>query len=224
MDHQARKADHIRINLEEAVTFPRLTTGLERYRFVHQGLPELDLAAVDLRSPLLGKVLGVPLLISSMTGGTEQAELINRRLAAGAQARGIAMGLGSQRTGLELAATAESFRVRREAPDILLLANLGAVQLNKGYGVDHCRRAGAGRTRERSAGIEARDRGGAPQYDVDEFADRLRAGRGLASVGHCGSARSSGARGHASGFWGPGGRGLALQHSVDEFADRARAG
>lgn len=141
MDHQARKADHIRINLEEAVTFPRLTTGLERYRFVHQGLPELDLAAVDLRSPLLGKVLGVPLLISSMTGGTEQAELINRRLAAGAQARGIAMGLGSQRTGLELAATAGSFRVRREAPDILLLANLGAVQLNKGYGVDHCRRA-----------------------------------------------------------------------------------
>lgn len=141
MDHKARKADHIRINLEEDVRFPRLTTGLERYRFVHQGLPELDLAAVDMSSPLLGKVLAAPLLISSMTGGTEQAERINRNLAAGAQARGIAMGLGSQRTGLEVAATADSFRVRREAPDILLLANLGAVQLNKGYGVDHCRRA-----------------------------------------------------------------------------------
>lgn len=141
MDHQARKADHIRINLEEDVSFPRLTTGLERYRFVHQGLPELDLTAVDLSSPLLGKVLRVPLLISSMTGGAEQAEQINRRLAAGAQARGIAMGLGSQRTGLEIAATVGSFQVRREAPDILLLANLGAVQLNKGYGVDHCRRA-----------------------------------------------------------------------------------
>jgi len=141
LDHQARKADHIRINLEEDVSFPRLTTGLERYRFIHQGLPELDLAAVDLSSPLLGKVLRVPLLISSMTGGAEQAELINRNLAAGAQARGIAMGLGSQRTGLEIAATVRSFQVRREAPDILLLANLGAVQLNKGYGVDHCRRA-----------------------------------------------------------------------------------
>ncbi len=141
MDHKARKADHIRINLEEDVRFPRLTTGLERYRFVHQGLPELDLAAVDMSSPLLGKVLRAPLLISSMTGGTEQAERINRNLAAGAQARGIAMGLGSQRTGLEVAATADSFRVRREAPDILLLANLGAVQLNKGYSVDHCRRA-----------------------------------------------------------------------------------
>lgn len=141
MDHKARKADHIRINLEEDVQFPRLTTGLERYRFVHQALPELDLAAVDTSSPLLGKALAAPLLISSMTGGTEQAERINRNLAIAAQARGIAMGLGSQRTGLEVAATARSFRVRSEAPDILLLANLGAVQLNKGYGVDHCRRA-----------------------------------------------------------------------------------
>jgi isopentenyl-diphosphate delta-isomerase len=141
LDHKARKADHIRINLEEDVQFPRLTTGLERYRFVHQALPELDLAAVDTSIPLLGKTLAAPLLISSMTGGTEQAERINRNLAIAAQARGIAMGLGSQRTGLEVAATAESFRVRRDAPDILLLANLGAVQLNKGYGVDHCRRA-----------------------------------------------------------------------------------
>lgn len=141
MDHKARKADHIRINLEEDVQFPRLTTGLERYRFVHQALPELDLAAVDTTSCLLGKTLRVPLLISSMTGGTERAEQINRNLAIGAQERGIAMGLGSQRTGLEVAATAQTFQVRREAPDILLLANLGAVQLNKGYGVDHCRRA-----------------------------------------------------------------------------------
>lgn len=141
MDHKARKADHIRINLEEDVQFPRLTTGLERYRLVHQALPELDLAAVDASSPLLGKTLAAPLLISSMTGGVEQAERINRNLAAGAQARGIAMGLGSQRAGLEIPATVRSFQVRRDAPDILLLANLGAVQLNKGYGVAHCRRA-----------------------------------------------------------------------------------
>lgn len=141
MDHKARKADHIRINLEEDVQFPRLTTGLERYRLVHQALPELDLAAVDTCSPLLGKTLAAPLLISSMTGGVEQAERINRNLAAGAQARGIAMGLGSQRAGLEIAATVSSFQVRRDAPDILLLANLGAVQLNKGYGVEQCRRA-----------------------------------------------------------------------------------
>ena len=141
MDHKARKADHIRINLEEDVQFPRLTTGLERFRFVHQALPELDLAAVDTSVSLLGKQLQTPLLISSMTGGTEQAERINRNLASAAQARGIAMGLGSQRTGLEMAHTAQSFRVRRDAPDILLLANLGAVQLNRGYTVNECRRA-----------------------------------------------------------------------------------
>lgn len=141
MDHQARKADHVRINLEEDVQFPRLTTGLESYRFVHQALPELDLTGIDTRVEFLGRTLALPLLISSMTGGTEEAERINRNLAFGAQARSIAMGLGSQRAGLEVSESARTFRVRDVAPDILLFANLGAVQLNRGYTVDHCRRA-----------------------------------------------------------------------------------
>ena len=141
MDHKARKADHIRINLEEDVQFPRLTTGLEKFRFVHQALPELNMAQVNLAVELFGHAVQVPLLISSMTGGTEVAERINRNLAIGAQARGVAMGVGSQRTGLEVGETADSFRVRDVAPDILLFANLGAAQLNKGYTVDHCRRA-----------------------------------------------------------------------------------
>lgn len=68
--HKERKADHIRINLEEDVTFPNLTTGLESYRLRHQALPELDLGAVELQHSLLGKRLSAPLLISSMTGGT----------------------------------------------------------------------------------------------------------------------------------------------------------
>lgn len=141
MTHERRKADHIRINLEEDVQFPNLTTGFERYRLVHQALPELDLDAVDTSVSLLGKRLRVPLLISSMTGGTPAAAAINRNLAQAAQARGVAMGLGSQRAGLEQAETAYTFRVRDVAPDILLFANLGAVQLNRGYGVEHCRRA-----------------------------------------------------------------------------------
>ncbi len=141
MSHDRRKADHIRINLEENVQFPNLTNGFERYRLMHQALPELDLRAVDARVELLGKRLQLPLLISSMTGGTAAAAEINRRLAQAAQACGIAMGLGSQRAGLEQAETAHTFRVRDVAPDILLFANLGAVQLNRGYGLDHCRRA-----------------------------------------------------------------------------------
>src|SRR5512137_300338 len=141
MAHDRRKADHIRINLEEEVQFPRLTTGFERYRLRHQALPELDLRAVSTGVELLGKSLRLPLLISSMTGGTTAAAAINRNLAVGAQMRGVAMGLGSQRAGLEQPETAYTFRVRDVAPDILLFANLGAVQLNRGYGVDHCRRA-----------------------------------------------------------------------------------
>jgi isopentenyl-diphosphate Delta-isomerase len=141
MDHEERKADHIRINLEEEVQFPHLTNGFERYRLVHQALPELDLAAVDLSELLLGNHLQLPLLISSMTGGTERAAAINRNLAEAAQARGIAMGVGSQRTGLEQSSTAHTFRVRSVAPTAMLLANLGAAQLNYGYDVDTCRRA-----------------------------------------------------------------------------------
>ncbi len=141
MVHDRRKADHIRINLEENVQFPALTNGFERYRLVHQALPELDLDEIDTSVTLLGKCLQLPLLISSMTGGTEAAGVINRNLASAAQARGIAMGLGSQRAGIEEGQTADTFRVREVAPDILLFANLGAVQLNTGYTVDQCREA-----------------------------------------------------------------------------------
>ncbi len=141
MSIDQRKSDHIRINLEENVQFPSLTTGLERYRFVHQALPELDLDEVDLSGRVLGKRLAAPILVSSMTGGAAEAGRINRNLAAAAQACGLAMGVGSQRAGLEQADTAATFRVRDVAPDILLLANLGAVQLNYGYTVNQCRRA-----------------------------------------------------------------------------------
>ncbi|MCD6289681.1 MAG: type 2 isopentenyl-diphosphate Delta-isomerase [Anaerolineae bacterium] len=139
--HEQRKVDHIRINLEKDVQFPRVTTGLERYRLVHVALPELDLETIDTSVTLLGKRLSVPVLISSMTGGTAEAARINRNLAYAAQARGLAMGVGSQRAGLELPDMASTFRVRDMAPDILLLANLGVIQLNYGYTVDDCRRA-----------------------------------------------------------------------------------
>ena len=137
---EQRKSDHIRINLDENVD-SGLTTGLERYRFIHQAVPELDLARVDTATALLGKPLRAPLLISSMTGGTEQARAINQRLARAAQAHGIAMGVGSQRAAIQRPELADTFRVRDVAPDIVLLANVGAVQLNYGYDVEYCREA-----------------------------------------------------------------------------------
>jgi len=135
-----RKADHIKINLEKDVR-SALTTGLENYRFVHEALPELDLNRVDTSLSLFGKQLAAPILISSMTGGTAEAENINLRLAETAYVMRIAMGVGSQRTAIENPEQAKTFQVRRVAPDILLFANLGAVQLNYGYGIDQCRRA-----------------------------------------------------------------------------------
>ncbi len=135
-----RKADHIRICLEEDVQF-RASSGLEKYRFTHRCLPEIDYADLDIKTTFLGKSLGAPLLISSMTGGTAQAQQINQRLASVAQAYGLAMGVGSQRVAIEQAHTAPTFQVRSIAPDILLFANLGAVQLNYGYGVEPCQRA-----------------------------------------------------------------------------------
>jgi isopentenyl-diphosphate delta-isomerase len=136
----SRKTDHIRINLEEDVR-SGLTTGLERFHFVHQALPELNLADIDLNQNLFGHHLKLPILVSSMTGGTSEAAQINRTLAVAAQAQGIAMGLGSQRAGIEHPEQAHTFQVRDVAPDILLFANLGAVQLNYRYGLDECKRA-----------------------------------------------------------------------------------
>lgn len=136
-----RKVEHLRINLEENVQFSSVSTGLESYRFVHQALPEVDLAAVDTALTLFGKALHAPILVSSMTGGASEAERINRNLAAAAQATGIAMGLGSQRAAIADPSLARTYQVREVAPDILLFANLGAIQLNYGYGPDECRRA-----------------------------------------------------------------------------------
>ena len=138
---QKRKREHLDICLDtEAVTGP-LGTGLDRYRFVHNALPELDLDEIDLGVTFLGRRLEAPILISSMTGGFDLARKINRNLAAAAQRLGLAMGVGSQRVALEEPSVASSFQVRDVAPNILLFGNLGAVQLNYGYTIEHCRRA-----------------------------------------------------------------------------------
>lgn len=137
---QNRKADHIRICLEEDVQCHQITNGLEHYRFTHCCLPELDRNDIDITTTFLGKPLGAPLLISSMTGGTEQARIINQRLAQVAQHYKIAMGVGSQRVAVEKPQVADTFAIRKYAPDVLLFANLGAVQLNYKYGLDECLR------------------------------------------------------------------------------------
>jgi isopentenyl-diphosphate delta-isomerase len=136
-----RKLDHVRIVNEEAVEFVDTHTGLERYRFLHQALPEIDRAEVDTSLTFFGRELRAPLVIASMTGGARPTGEINLRLAEAAQACGVAMGVGSQRAAIEEPSLSATYQVRRIAPDILLFANLGAVQLNYRYGIDECRRA-----------------------------------------------------------------------------------
>ena len=136
-----RKAEHIRICLESDVQFKTQGSGFDRYQFTHSCLPELDYQDIDLTTKLLGKQLGAPILISSMTGGTQQAKEINYRLAEAAQEYKLAMGVGSQRVAIEKPDVADTFQVRKIAPDILLLANIGAVQLNYRYGIAECVRA-----------------------------------------------------------------------------------
>lgn len=138
---QRRKKEHLELCLDsERVSGPS-STGLEAYRFIHNALPELDIDEIDLRTTFLGKPLKAPILISSMTGGFDLARKVNRNLAAAAQGLGLAMGVGSQRVAIEEPSASASFEVRDIAPDILLFGNLGAVQLNYGYTVEHCRRA-----------------------------------------------------------------------------------
>lgn len=137
---EARKADHIRICLEEHVGSSIGGAGFDKYRFEHEALPELDWKEVDTSASWFGRRLKAPLLVSSMTGGTDEAGRINRYLAEAAQQRGWAIGLGSMRAAWEKPELADSFQIRREAPDVPIIANVGAVQLNYGLDADACRR------------------------------------------------------------------------------------
>lgn len=138
-DISQRKLDHIAISLEQDVGMHINRTGLDRYRFRHQALPELRPEDIQLETTFLGKRLAAPILISSMTGGPARGETINTHLALAAQRHGVALALGSQRITFERPDTLASFQTARaHAPDALIFANLGAVQLNYGIERQHC--------------------------------------------------------------------------------------
>jgi isopentenyl-diphosphate delta-isomerase len=136
---EQRKSRHLDVCLDEDVA-SRLDAGWDGVRLRHEALPEIALADVDVSTSFLGLPLRAPLLISSMTGGTSRATEINRRLARGAEAAGIALGLGSGRAMLENDDLRATFDVRPVAPKVVLFANLGAVQLNYAVRIDDARR------------------------------------------------------------------------------------
>lgn len=135
---EKRKTEHIRICLNEQVAAEGIQSGFERYRFRHNALPETNFDDIDLGTSFLGARLRTPLLMSSMTGGSELAGIINERLARAAQRRGWSLGVGSVRAAVENRDLAPTFQVRRFAPDIPVIANIGAVQFNYGFGIEDC--------------------------------------------------------------------------------------
>ena len=125
----SRKDDYILLCAEDEVEFRKKSTLLEDVELMHDSLPELSVAEVDLRTEFVGgKILSAPLLITGMTGGAERASKINRDLAVVAQELGLAFGVGSQRAMMRHPELASTYQVRDVAPDVALLGNIGAVQ------------------------------------------------------------------------------------------------
>lgn len=136
-----RKLQHIRI-IETDHEADRRRYYFDAIHLLHRALPEMALADVNPSVTFMNKHLSFPLLISSMTGGEhEMIQTVNRNLATAAEATGVAMGVGSQRVMFTHPDARASFEVRRWAPSALLFSNLGAVQLNHGFGLDECRKA-----------------------------------------------------------------------------------
>lgn len=126
-----RKSDHLDLTIRGDVGFRNTTTLLECVRLVHNALPDCSVDDVDPRVTVLGKELRAPIVIAAMTGGNPRARDINRQLAAVAEARGYAFGLGSQRAMHKNPDVASSYQVRDVAPHVLLLGNVGVVQASR---------------------------------------------------------------------------------------------
>lgn len=136
-----RKAEHLAIVRGDQDT-DRNKCYFDRIQLRHRALPEVNLRDVDPSIELYGKQLSFPLLISSMTGGDNQTlRKINRNLAIAAEVTEVAMGVGSQRVMFSHPSARDSFAIRHNAPQALLFANLGAIQLNNGFGIEECREA-----------------------------------------------------------------------------------
>ncbi|MDR0459911.1 MAG: type 2 isopentenyl-diphosphate Delta-isomerase [Nitrososphaerota archaeon] len=138
---EKRKAEHIRICLEEKAQAKKVTAGFENIKFVHRALPEVDRESINLSTSFLGKTFSAPLMVGAMTGGTEEAIEINQNIAIVCEKLGLGMGVGSQRAAVENYVLEKTYTVaRKAAPKTFLIANIGGVQLVHGYGIKEVKR------------------------------------------------------------------------------------
>ncbi|MFP5077999.1 type 2 isopentenyl-diphosphate Delta-isomerase [Rhizobium sp. YIM 134829] len=137
-----RKKQHLDIVLAGQAISSSIGSGFAAVRFEHAALPEIDMEAIDLSTEFLGRRVAFPFLVSSMTGGAEQAQRINHNIAIACEAQSIPFAIGSQRVAIETSSDwGMSRELRRLAPSVPILGNIGAAQLNTGFGIDHARRA-----------------------------------------------------------------------------------
>jgi len=137
-----RKSDHINICLEQKSQAKAITTGLEDVRLIHRALPEVDRESIDLATKVFDHAFAAPIIVGAMTGGTPEATKINSTIAEAVEKLGLGMGLGSQRAALEDEKLEKTFSIaRKKAPTAFLVANIGGIQLVKGYGVKEIRKA-----------------------------------------------------------------------------------
>ena len=131
-----RKAEHIRISLNQDVQARRVTTGFKEIYLVHTALPEIKRKKIDLSTTVFGHKFSAPLIVGAITGGTQEAMKINATISEAVEELGLGMGLGSQRAAIEDKRLEKTFAIaRKKAPTAFLIANIGGVQLANGYGI-----------------------------------------------------------------------------------------
>lgn len=128
---EKRKKEHIKIAVSDISQVG--TNGLENYKFTPNSLPEIDFDKVNTQTTFLKKKVNYPFFISCITGGILEGGKLNKNLAKMAEKYNIALGVGSQRAAIENPSLAKFYNVRKYAPNIPILANIGLVQLNYGF-------------------------------------------------------------------------------------------
>ena len=137
-----RKADHIKICLNEKAQARKATTGFEDIHLVHRALPEIDKQKIDLSTTVFGHRFAAPLIVGAITGGTAEATQINASIAEAVEKLQLGMGVGSQRAAIEDKKLEKTFAIaRKKAPTAFLIANVGGVQLAHGYGLKEVKKA-----------------------------------------------------------------------------------
>lgn len=139
MSIKQRKKDHVELTTSGQVNYQQ-TTGFERYQFVHNALPEVNLDEVSTEASILGRTFSFPLFISSMTGGYTDAGAVNAIIAEFCEKYNLPFGVGSQRIMLEDEEAVSTFSIVRErAPNAFIAANIGGAQLVGGLSADDIR-------------------------------------------------------------------------------------